>query len=199
MWQGGFTPFLTSVDDSWSLIQDTALDRPPYVLTLKVIRCVRTIGFPTRLLKTATSFNSPVCSSFSYCELNTANWILSDNQEINVIVVLFLPLTKVRVVMSTTSVLQDEQLHFSFTIEQNIQCYPNITKAALVRQRSPVVTGFKNAFKAPDTGKSYLKIHWSCRDEENELIRCTASSEHILPQPAYTSKQLLTPVTQCKQ
>lgn len=145
MWQGGFTPFLTSADDSWSLIQDTALDRPPYVLTLKVIRCVRTIsmGFPTWLLKTATSVNSPVCSFFSYCELNTANWILSDNQENNVIVVFFLPLTKVQVVMSTTSVLQDEQLHFSFTIVQNIQHYPNITKVALVRQCSPVVTIWK--------------------------------------------------------
>lgn len=185
-----------------------ALDRPPYVLILKVIRCVWTItmGFPTQLLKTAISFNSPVCSSFSYCELNTANWILSDNQENDAIVVFF----------------------FFFASDKRMSChvyyfstfnYSSGWTATFQLYRCSEYTTLPNHYKS-SFGKTMLTSYWILKcfqstwhrkiiledslklqgwRKQLELIGCTASSEHILSQPAFTCMQWLTPVTQCKQ
>lgn len=93
--------------------------------------------------------------------LPTAYWVIM-KKVTQLLYYFFLSLTNTWVVTSNAledlTIFQDAQLYFSFTVLQNIQHYPNITRSFLVRNCSPVVIGLKNAFKAPNTGKSDLNI-----------------------------------------
>lgn len=124
-------------------------------------------------LKTAPSFNSPAFVSFSYDKLNIVNQRLSKNEEKYVIPGGILPLTNVWVVMSNALIVvivfQNVEPHTSFTVLQTTHQLPKHCKSSFVRHSSPVITVFKNAFRAPNTGKSLMNIAVSAPSRRKHL------------------------------
>lgn len=159
-------------------------------------------GLYHRMVKNNT-FLELAFSSFSHDKLNIVNWRLSENEENYVIPGGILPLTNGWVVMSNAliDVLQNVQPYMSFTVFQTIHQLPKHCKSIFcifVRCCSAVINVFKNAFKAPNTGKSLLNIALGTPSRKKHLDLLD-----LLPLvntfSMHTHEQWLIPVTQHKQ